>query len=421
MDSVSGGPTLDDGALAPVIQLTDAARSRGAGAGTPSIPEGAVGRDGALLGRLYGDRWHELPPDLGRVAAGLERLLEQGPMAIDPTQAQPGEVLSKAWVAVRAASVHAAVVEEEAEVLGEALGVALARLPLDQLGRAAGAVLALGAASGTEPGWADPAHLDAARLVLDAHGADLRDAAALHLQIYERFTERVWEIRESRLRAGARRRGVLSRRMLRSDFAAASRTDVKKGSVRSVADLILQARAARQRLADLTPMLERHLGRQWRGPLTDIVPIVRSQDGVRQMHRALGEQVDVERLAGLLVADAFATDELTHAATLIAQSLQTWEEELAALCTGDPWALPAGQLASWAADTGTALAQMATVLVAMSDHRGDPVPLRDVVDVLLLREHAEEQAGGYPLERDEESSEAPETSSAPQSKNASSL
>ena len=412
---------MDDGALATVIPLTAIGRLRRDRGGVPALPDDAVGRDGALLGRLYGDRWPELPPHLGRAAAGLERLLEQGPMAIDPADALPGAVLSNAWLAVRAANVHALVLEEEAEVLGEALGVPLAGLPLDQLGRVAAAVLAVGAAGGGDPSWAKSTNVDAARLVLDAHGADLREAAELHRQIYERFTDQVWDIRESRVRSGARRVSVLGRWLLRSKLHAVSRTEAVGGSVRAMAGLIMRARTARQRLVDLAPLLERHLGRQWRGPLTDIAPIIRSQDAIRQLHRALGEHLDDERLAELLVAEAFTSDDLADPARQLVLSLRAWDAELASLCTGDPWALPANELAHWASETGAALGHMAGVLVELGDQHGSAVPLRDVVDVLLLREHVEEEAGGRPPEHTDASSDDPTGASAPQSRNASSL
>jgi len=435
VDPRTDAPGLDDGALAPVISLV-AARARAeadqvscdevsgdevSGDEVGNVPEDAVGRDGALLGRLYGERWHDLPSHLGRVAAGLERLLERGPTAIDPSDALPGATLSNAWLGVRAASAHAPIIADEAEVLAEALGASLTQLPLDQLGRVASAVLALAAAGGAEAAWADRADVDAARSVLDAHGADLREAAELHRQVYERFTERVWEIRSTRLDAGTRRRGVLRRRLLRLDLLAARRTEALQGSVRSQAQLILRAREARRRLVTLAPLLERHLGRRWRGPLTDVAPIVRSQDALRQLHRALGDQLDVDRLRDLLLADAFTSDELTACAMRLTDALRAWEDELTTLSGGNPWALPADDLARWAADTGGALVQLMGVLVEMSEHGGEAVPLRTVVDVLLLREHAEEQAGGHPIERAEDPPDEPATEVSSQSQNASSL
>ncbi len=411
VDPLCDAPGSDDAALAPVIPMSAAARHRTDGDRPAGLDPDAVGRDGALLGRIYGDRWAELPSRLGRVAAGLERLLEQGPMAVDPAQALPESVLANAWLVVRAATVHAGVLDEEAEVLGEALGVPLSGFPLEQVGRIAKAVIALGEAGGGEPTWADPLVAERARLVLDAHGADLREASALHREVYERCTERVWDIRPARLRAGSRRWRVIGQVLLRSDLAAVRRADAPRSSVREMADLISRAAVARQRVIDLAPLLERHLGQRWRGPLTQLVPIVRSQDAVRQLQRALGDHLDVDRLAALLIADAFATDELTQPAKRLAQGLQDWENELAGLCSGNPHALPANELARWAVETGAALGQMSNVLVDMAAHDDVPMPLRDLVDVLLLREHADEQAGEPPAN--------PVAPPATQSKNAS--
>lgn len=368
------GETPDRAALAPVIPL------RG----------GASDRDWALLMRRYGDRWAELPTHLGRMAAHLERLLVHGPMQVDADTALPAEVVADAWRAVQAAFAQAPVLMEEATVLGDALGVKLTDLPLRQVDLVIDAVVAL---HGVAPGaavWASPADAGAARLVLDAHGDDVSCAAALHREVYEIFTERVWELRESRLRAAARPLRFRSHLLLRSQLPRVSRTGSLPGRPRQMADLLLRARAGRRRLATLAPLLERHLGRHHQGPRTNVEVALESLCAVRQLHDALGDRVDVERLRGLLLADAFHTNDLLQPALNLGAALAGWQVKLEALGSADPWALPIELIEPWAQETGNALPAFATALSEV-EGRGHPVvPLRQLVDALLLREHAAE-------------------------------
>lgn len=386
----------DHGALAPVIQLRTVADVRAATpAAFPRAPwahsvDARSDRDADVLRRRYGDRWSELPTHVGRLAANLERLLAEGPTSVDPDTALPADVVAEASIAVRAAFAHAPVLEEEASVLGAALSVQLVDLPVRQLDEAVDAVLGLSDVAPGASGWANPADADAAQLVLEAHGDDVRTGVELHREVYERFTESVWDVRESRLRAGRRRLRLRSRWVLRSQLGSASRSGSVPGGLREMSDLLLRARAARHRLATLEPLLDRHLGRHHQGPRTDVAVALDSLAAVRRLQRVLGDRLDVERLRGLLMADAFRTPDMVLPALNLGGALAAWQASLEGLQAGNSWALPVSKIAAWAGETSAVLPAFATVLGELEASGHPSLPLHDLVDALLLREHAAE-------------------------------
>lgn len=343
-----------------------------------------------LLHRRFGDRWVDLPTDIGRPAAAAETLLVLGPTALDPVSASPADVASGAWLVVRAATNLAEQVIDDAEVLGEALGSQIADLPLGELDKVIGAVLDLGLGSRTEPVWASPAAADAARIVLDAHGERLRETTNLHEVLYARFTDHVLDIPEARVRAGTQPWRLLARLRLRGALASASRTGRVPGGLTSTAREVLAVRESRRVLSSLTPILTRHLGRTGFGPLTDVDGLTSSLSAVRRLQRALGDRVDPARLSGLIAAAAFNSPELVAPATALRACLQTWRIEVALLCGGDPWAVPADELGRWAAQTSAVLPALSSGVSAMTELGRSPATTRELVDDLLLRENVAE-------------------------------
>lgn len=404
---------LEDDVLADVIELGERGRSRPCS--TPSLPDvaerhGAEGGDpterrrrgAALLHRRYGDRWATLPSDLGRAAVRLETLLSQGPTALDPETASPDQVVVEAWLVVRAAAAQAGILAEEADVLGEALGADLAALDLRRLDLVAGAVIDLGLVRRGEASWAEPSDADVALVMLDANGPELRRAAEVHRDVYERFTEEVWDVPEARLRTGRQGWRLFARLRLRRELGAASRTGRRSRPLSDDVELLLEARAARVRLAELGPLLQRHLGRHHQGPLTDVDAAEASLEAVVRLQDAMGDHLDVDRLRGLLLADAFTSSEVTNPAMTLHTTLRAWAAEVARLCGGDPWALPAGALGEWARRTGSALPLVAAAVHAMTELGRAPSTLRDMVDDLVLREHLGEVEQAAPETRSAE-------------------
>lgn len=343
-----------------------------------------------LLARRHGDSWRGLPADLGRAAAGAERLLVLGPTSFDATIVSPAGAASTAWMVVQAAMTLTDQVVDEAEVLGEALGNRIVGLPLRELDRIAGAVLDLGVVSRLEPAWANPAAADAARAVLDSHGEELRATAALHQQLYASFTEHVLDVPEAWFRSARRPWRVLARSRVRRALTAASRTGRLPGSLRSVSARVLEVHRARRRLASLAPLLTTHLGRGAWGPFTDVDGLVASVVAVRRFQRTMGDRLDGNRMAGLVTAYAFRSPELVGPAATLRTALRTWQAEVASLCGGDPWVMPADALARWVVHTAAALPVLTRATRAMDEVGTRPATLRALVDDLLLREKVAE-------------------------------
>jgi hypothetical protein len=100
--------------------------------------------------------------------------------------------------------------------------------------------------------------------------------------------------------------------------------------------------------------------------------------------------LDAERLAGLLAADAFKSSEVLQPATNLRTALRSWRTEIASLCGGDPWAMPANELAGWAISTSTALPAISSGIRALTGIGQRPTTVRALVDDLLLRENVAE-------------------------------
>lgn len=349
-----------------------------------------VDRDGQLLGRRLGDRWREMPVGLGRPLVRLERALADGPTALDARVTTPAEALGEASAVIEAADTHIDALIDEAEVLGDALGVDLVSIDLRRLDQVAGAVLDLARAEPGDPSWADPGHAAAAAVVLDAHGEELRAGAALHREMLDRFTDAASSISDARLAAARRGWRVVTRWRVRRGLALASRTGHSYGSLESSVDLLVRSREATARAQLLVPLLERHLGRHHRGTLTDVDATGAALAAVRRLQDALGHDLDSARLADLLLAEAFSSLEITVPALALRAELQSWQAEVARLCGGDPWAVPVGELGAWVDCVTSGLRLLSEGLRAASALAQPPATVRDLVDDLLLRDHAEE-------------------------------
>lgn len=349
-----------------------------------------VARDDALLRRRVGERWRELPVGLGRPLVALERALAAGPTALDPTVTTPAEALGEASSVIDAACTHIDALIDESEVLGDVLGVDLVSIDLRRLDQVAGAVLDLARTEPGDPSWADPAHAAAAAVVLDAHGDELREGTARHREMHERFTDTASSISDGRLAAARRGRRLVARWRVRRDLALASRTGRTAGPIESSIDLLERARAASARAQLLAPLLERHLGRHHRGVLTDVDATSASLAAVRRLQDALGAELDHTRLGDLLLAEAFSSMEVTAPALALRAELQSWQAEVARLCGGDPWAVPAGALGAWAERVAGGLRLLSEGLRAAASIGSVPGTVRELVDDLLLRDHAHE-------------------------------
>lgn len=349
----------------------------------------AAERDAELLRRRLGERWQELPVGLGRPLAQLEQALTVGPTALDTQMTTPAAALGEASSVVDAARTHIDALVAEAEVLGDVLGADLVSMDLRRLEQVAGAVLDLARTDPGDPSWADPAHAATAAVVLDAHGDDLRVGAAVRREVLDRFTAAASSISDGRIAAARRPWRFVARWRVRHELTLASRTG-RIGPLASSLDLVAREREAIARAQLLVPLLERHLGRHHRGILTDVDATSAALAAVGRLHEALGRDLDSARLADLLVAEAFSSLEVAAPALALRAELQAWQAEVARLCAGDPWALPVGALGTWVDRVTGGLRLLSEGLRAASALAQPPATVRELVDDLLLRDHADE-------------------------------
>jgi len=263
MPTAAPGPS---DALASVISL-DASRRTPPPAeaapapGAPSAPDDAeLARALAALRRHVGERGLELPPDLGRRLAHIERLLAETPTALDTGRVLPALAAEVGALAAAAGRVTLDLVPEEAEVLSAALGAPLDRLPLGALHEVADAVLAVSRAPQGAARWGDPRAAQAAEAVLTVAAGDLREAARTHEWLYAHFTDLVWEVPPQLLERASSRWRVAARGRLRRILRLASRTGRLPGGVAAAAEGVSAARGARTRVGAVAPLLSQHLG-----------------------------------------------------------------------------------------------------------------------------------------------------------------
>ncbi|MGK2949468.1 MAG: hypothetical protein ACSLFP_12885 [Acidimicrobiales bacterium] len=343
-----------------------------------------------MLESRYGTGWISLPPRTGRPAAAAEALLRRAPAAIDPTRWGPGPLLQRAHLLEAAARTTGEAVTDDAEVLGEALHIDLTALPLHQLLDIAGAVVDLSTAPAAASAWGHPDAARIAELVLESVGADLRTAKRLQHDVYEACTEAVWSVPVAVLHGGRARWRLLSRRRLRRHLAAVSRSGRPPGRLAEAADLVLEARAARGRVASMASLLSGNLGELDRGPNTEVDDALDALVAVRRLQATLGEALDTDRLCRLLQAHAFHTPEVFRPATSLRSTLQAWVRQVTMNGGHEPLQPTSRDLVPWADGLTAGLPALEAGLRATSGHGLRPVSAHALVDDLLLREHLDD-------------------------------
>lgn len=340
-----------------------------------------------MLASRYGTGWLSLPADVGRASAAAEALLRQPPAAIDPTRWGLGPLLQRAHLLEAAARSTGESATDDAEVLSEALQVDLTVLPLRQVLDIAGAVVDLSTAPAAASSWGQPEAARVAELVLESVGDDLRTARRLQHEVYEASTEAVWSVPVTILQGGRARWRLLSRQRLRRHLATVSRSGRAPGRLAEAADLVLDARAARARVASMASLLSGNLGELDRGPLTEVDDARDALLAVRRLQEALGAALDADRLCRLLQAHAFHTAEVFRPATSLRSTLQAWVRQVTLHGGHEPLQPTCRDLVPWADGLAATLPALEVGLRATSGHGLRPVSAHALVDDLLLREH----------------------------------
>lgn len=383
------------GALATVIPFTsarseDAATSDRASLAEPmhTSPSLAPERAIDMLRRRIGDRWAEVPTDLGRVGLHLVDLVRSGPTAVDPEITDAVVALERVEHVVASASGMLELLGDEAPVLSEALAVDVADLPLERLHEVVEAVIELSRAPRAVPAWGHAANANSAHAVLQVAEGDLRRAATTHASLYERFTDGIWEVPPTLLVSGRRRWRLMARAKLRRQLRSVSRSGGVPGPLGPVAAEVLDAHSARARLSELGPLLAQHLGELDRGALTDVDSALAALSAVRRLQGALGDHLDGARIERLLLAGAFRSADVVGPAVAVRNILDAWASDVRVAHGERAWVLLAREVESWALAVALIHRDIERALDGLQEIDLIEPTLRSLVDVLVLREHA---------------------------------
>ncbi|MGQ0434219.1 MAG: hypothetical protein ACT452_17675 [Microthrixaceae bacterium] len=359
-------------------------------AGAPPEIDERIWRALDALRRRAGDRAAELPARVGRAALRCERLLTSGPTVIDPMAVDPLRAIDAANRILDIGTTIVDMVDEEATVLGEALACDLRGLPFERLDRVASCVLALSTAPRATAAWAHPTAAAAAQTVLLVAADDLRDGARSHAEMYDRYRDGIWQVPDSLLNAARRRWRLVAHARLRVELRAVSRTGRVPGRLGPAAKQVLAARASRDRIESLSPLLSHHLAELHRGPFSDVDAALVAIGAVRDLQAALGELLAADRLEGLLMADAFRSHDVTGAAASLHNALRAWGTDVSTGARASAGTMCLSELATWISETSRVLPSLKAGHAATVRLAATAPTLGALVDTLLLRESVQE-------------------------------
>jgi hypothetical protein len=318
--------------------------------------EGQLAEDEASLRHAYGASWPQVPRGHGALAAQAKEILGGGIVPLRLGVADPVNVLRELDSFVKFTSDTSKHLLEQASLLGEALGADLSGLTLGDLRRLSRAVLRLADVPPPNPAWCRPAAAHAASVALSALGEDVKAATVVHQQLYEDFTEDVWNLPSVRQHKSVDRWWQLAgRRGLRSELASVSRTGRAPSNLKSSIATLRRAVELRENIDAAWSSLRGHLGWFADAPIPDAEGATKSLDAIQQLHAALKDRANYERLTELARADAFLTEEVTGPADAVGDAVYAWAGLAKRFNGPDPLAFAAPELAQWAIVTAQSL------------------------------------------------------------------
>lgn len=342
----------------------------------------------ASLRTAYGPRWTRVPFGFGERAQRARKVLTTGPLAIKPDAADPVRTAQELGAFARETLEMSTHLLEQLSYLGEALGADIAGLPLARLRRLSRAVLRLAEAPVPEASWAQPSQAHAASMTLSALGDDLREVGALRRELYEEFSEDVWALACAKNPPAvdkwwhcARRRQVRRRLASVTRHGRAKKTDVKR------------AVAVLRRTNELEANIERswaaagnHLGHFAEAGIPDVDGAAEALAAIHDLHLALGDRLDADKLAALAAADAFVCEELVGPAGEIASIIAAWRTRMKRLDVVDAISYTAPQLQQWATDVEDSIELLATLRDATGPLRASTRTVAEIFDDVVVRD-----------------------------------
>jgi hypothetical protein len=325
------------------------------------------------LRATYGSRWARVPSGFGERASNVRTAWTTGLVPVDVDHADPVRLTQELTGFVAATSAMTTTVLAEAQLLGEPFGSDLTTLPLERLRQLCRAIVSLARAPQPAPAWTTPADAAAAEAVLDAIGDDLRALAAIRRELYEQFTEDVWLV--SGRRSLARR-----------ELAAAARDGNAAMNTKHALSLLKRGRELNAGIEAAWTAVSGRLGHFATAGIPDVDGAVAALAGVRSLHEALGDALDIESLRLLIMADAFVSEELLAPARAIAAAIDTWETRARGVGATDPTSQSAEQLWVWSIDTENAIDVLSTLKDATAPLRSSVRTAGQILDDAVRRD-----------------------------------
>ena len=220
-----------------------------------------LAEDEAGLRHVYGNRWRQVPRDHGALAAESKEILVTGIVPVRPNAADPVNVLQELGPFVQFTADTAKALLQDASLLGEGLGSDLSGLSIGTLWNLCRAIRRLSVAPPPNPAWCRPVVAQVASVALAALGDDMRSAGSVYQQLYDEFTEEVWDLPAVRRHIAIDRWWqVGARRKLRNELSSVSRTGKPPSNVRATMATLRRASGLRDGIDSSWTSLRSHLG-----------------------------------------------------------------------------------------------------------------------------------------------------------------
>jgi hypothetical protein len=353
--------------------------------------EAQLAEDEANLRQAYGPQWPRVPQGYGEVATDARDILGAGIVSFRLEATDPVSLSLELGPFVQFTVETVKYVSEPLPLLGECLGADLTGLTLEALWHVARGVLRLADVPPPNPAWCRPAAARAAAVALAAFGEEMRAAGDVTQQLYDDFTDELWDLEAVQKQRNLDRWWqVGSRRAARAELTAVSRSGRAPTNLRATMETIRRASELREGVDASWASMRGHLGWFADDPIPDADGATRSLSSLLELQTALGNEVNEERLAQLARADAFVTDELKEPADAIVDSISVWTGMARRFDGPDPYAFTIPELEQWAAVTKQSLDVLLALKESISKLRPRIRSVAELFDDVVARDRVDQ-------------------------------
>ena len=342
----------------------------------------------SALRDAYGPRWTRVPYGYGEQALRARKILTTGPLAIRPDEADPVRTIQEMGAFAKDSAEMAGRLLVQASYLGEVFGNDISGLPLARLRRLSRAVVRLAEAPVPEPSWAYPSMAHAASMTLSALGDDLREVGALRREIYEEFSEDVWTLACAKNPPTVDRWWQSVRRSrIRRHLTSVTRDGRPTTDVKHAIAVLRRTNELEANIDRVWTAASSHLGEFADAGIPDVDGAVEALAAMHDLHLALGDRLDPEKLKSLVAADAFGCPELMGPATEISVIIASWRSRTKQLNVVDAISYSAPQLQRWAADVAESLELLSTLRDTTGPLRASTRTVAEIFDDVIVRDN----------------------------------